>query len=216
MSIGWTDRGCSVKVKDLRGVIIIKKGDQLPYSEVDKIVDRFLVKEALQQKDKMNDFHLLTICWVTPEVYATITATNTGGQELIPRLAHFYGVLHEQCDMEKYCLNMFESTEFISTLTNPNSILRNNDLNKMYSLVIPPASGEIYQHFKGGLYKVICIATVEANVSEQVVIYKNINDQRIFSRPLGSFLSDVDGEKYPEHKGKKRMTKVDQVEPALL
>lgn len=59
-----------------------------------------------------------------------------------------------------------------------------------------PKSGEIYKHFKGKLYEVIAIGT-HAESHEDFVIYKSINDDKIWIRPLEMFISKVDKEKYP-------------------
>lgn len=60
------------------------------------------------------------------------------------------------------------------------------------SLVNPPKPGEIYLHIKrGGLYRVVCIALVEATL-EQVVVYASMPSSPEetpvhWIRPLGEF-----------------------------
>lgn len=52
-----------------------------------------------------------------------------------------------------------------------------------------------YRHFKGGLYKVICIA-IHTETNETLVVYKNIKSGVIYTRNMQMFLSKVDKEKY--------------------
>ena len=51
-----------------------------------------------------------------------------------------------------------------------------------------PNPGEFWQHFKGGIYRIVTIATVEAT-GDRVVIYTK--DTRTWSRPLSEFLGNV-------------------------
>lgn len=51
-----------------------------------------------------------------------------------------------------------------------------------------PLSSEIYRHVKtGGLYRVLCIASVEATL-ELVVVYQSEQDGRCWTRPLDEFM----------------------------
>lgn len=59
--------------------------------------------------------------------------------------------------------------------------------------------GGIYRHFKGHLYKVLCIAKDSEDLSLKVV-YQNIDNNDIWVRPLDEFKSKVDKNKYPEVK----------------
>lgn len=60
--------------------------------------------------------------------------------------------------------------------------------------------GGIYKHFKGHIYKVLCVGKDADNLSEKV-IYQNIEDEKnIWIRDKEEFLSLVDKEKYPEIK----------------
>jgi len=54
-----------------------------------------------------------------------------------------------------------------------------------------PLPGEIYEHYKGGTYKIICLS-VHTETQEKLVIYKSINFGSIFARPLEQFLEDVE------------------------
>jgi hypothetical protein len=53
-----------------------------------------------------------------------------------------------------------------------------------------PLPGENYRHVKtGGLYRILCIASVESTL-ERVVVYQSEQDGRCWTRPLDEF---VDG-----------------------
>ncbi|MCM1370596.1 MAG: DUF1653 domain-containing protein [Clostridium sp.] len=57
--------------------------------------------------------------------------------------------------------------------------------------------GEIYRHFKGGICKIISIAT-HSETEELLVIYEH--NGKIWARPYDLFVSKVDKEKYPDEK----------------
>lgn len=58
-------------------------------------------------------------------------------------------------------------------------------------------AGKLYRHFKGNIYKVICVA-MHTETSEDMVIYQDTNNNhKIYARPIDMFLSEVDKEKYP-------------------
>ncbi len=66
-----------------------------------------------------------------------------------------------------------------------------------------------YRHFKGNVYKIICIAKDSEDL-EEVVVYQDItNAEKIWTRKLTEFLSEVDHEKYPDVKQKYRCEEVD-------
>lgn len=72
--------------------------------------------------------------------------------------------------------------------------------------------GNVYRHFKGGLYRVHGVA-VHSETAELLVIYSNQDDQRdepprLWARPLAMFLSPVDKTKYPRARQKRRFEKV--------
>lgn len=58
--------------------------------------------------------------------------------------------------------------------------------------------GTKLQHYKGGKYKVLGFAT-HSETLESLVIYQNIENHRIWARPINMFSEEVykDGEKVP-------------------
>lgn len=53
---------------------------------------------------------------------------------------------------------------------------------------ITPLPGEIYRHIKtGGLYRILCNASVESTL-EPVVVYQSKQDGRCWTRPLEEFM----------------------------
>lgn len=58
-------------------------------------------------------------------------------------------------------------------------------------------AGEIYKHFKGHIYEIVCVALNASNLNKQV-IYKDVTDEnKIWVRDYEEFISPVDKEKYP-------------------
>jgi hypothetical protein len=73
-----------------------------------------------------------------------------------------------------------------------------------------PVEGEIYRHFKGNLYKIVCIGLSCNDISKNIVAYQAMyGDHKIFMRPLDEFMSDVDHDKYPLCNIIYRFTKID-------
>lgn len=60
--------------------------------------------------------------------------------------------------------------------------------------VVKPNS--VYKHFKGNIVKVILIAK-DTETLEDLVVYKHIDKDEYWVRPLSMFLSKVDKNKYP-------------------
>lgn len=57
--------------------------------------------------------------------------------------------------------------------------------------------GRVYRHFKGDYYIVENIA-LDCETCEEVVVYRQLyGDGKLWVRPLKSFISLVDKEKYP-------------------
>ena len=70
-----------------------------------------------------------------------------------------------------------------------------------------PKPFEVYEHFKGNRYQILCIAKNAEDLREQVVYQGLYGDYPIFVRDLDEFMSEVDEKKYPEHAGKLRFSK---------
>ena len=56
--------------------------------------------------------------------------------------------------------------------------------------------GGIYKHFKGNTYQVL-FECLDSETLDTLVIYKDINSDKIWARKKDMFLSKVDKEKYP-------------------
>lgn len=64
--------------------------------------------------------------------------------------------------------------------------------------MIRPKENEIYRHFKGNLYQIVCLAEDSETGSEQVIYRALYAPYKIYSRELSMFMSEVDRKKYPD------------------
>lgn len=58
---------------------------------------------------------------------------------------------------------------------------------------------QIYKHFKGNYYTILELG-VHTETGEEMVIYKDLYDDKVWVRPLNMFLEKVDKVKYPNVK----------------
>lgn len=54
--------------------------------------------------------------------------------------------------------------------------------------IVPNA---IYQHYKGGKYKVLMVAQHTENPNEELVIYESLETGKIWARPIQIFCSGI-------------------------
>lgn len=68
--------------------------------------------------------------------------------------------------------------------------------------------GKKYKHFKGSIIEVIAIAK-HSETLDLLVIYKHVDTNEVWARPIDMFNSLVDKEKYPDIKQKYRFEEYD-------
>lgn len=75
--------------------------------------------------------------------------------------------------------------------------------------MLTPKPYEIYKHFKGNCYQIICMAQ-DSEDGEQVVVYQGLYaPYKIYSRKLTMFMEEVDKNKYPDANQKYRFELLD-------
>lgn len=58
--------------------------------------------------------------------------------------------------------------------------------------ITEPRPGEIYQHYKGDLYEVICVGRLSEKRDEIMVVYKSLSRGCIWIRPFGMWGEWID------------------------
>jgi hypothetical protein len=58
-----------------------------------------------------------------------------------------------------------------------------------------PVAGELWEHYKGGLYQIVAIGRDEPTL-ESVVIYQSIKDGSVWVRSMTAFKGSVDENGY--------------------
>ncbi len=66
-----------------------------------------------------------------------------------------------------------------------------------------------FRHFKGNIYKIVCLGKEADNLDYYVVYQGQYEDKPIWIRKATDFFSEVDKEKHPEVKEKYRFSKID-------
>lgn len=130
-------------------------------------------------------------------------------------------VLHSQCNAALPASTIATHSTMIA-ITAGSMVVKNMNKQKEESMERPePKKGEIYKHFKGDYYQIICIGH-HSETQEKMVVYGKVSKAGMVVakavvminepciRPLSMFMSEVDHTKYPDIKQKYRFKKVSQ------
>jgi hypothetical protein len=64
---------------------------------------------------------------------------------------------------------------------------------RRYGPTMKVEPNQLWRHFKGNLYKIVCVAQ-HTETSNYLVVYHNVdNPRKIYARPLRMFLNKVEG-----------------------
>ena len=58
-----------------------------------------------------------------------------------------------------------------------------------------PKKGDIYKHFKGNIYEIVTIAK-HSETMEEMVVYQEVDGEKVYARPLDMFIGKVDENTY--------------------
>ena len=64
-------------------------------------------------------------------------------------------------------------------------------------------AGKIYRHYKGNLYKIICIAN-HSETLEKMIVYSSLDGDKIWVRPYSMWNNEID------NKGTLRFTLIEE------
>lgn len=74
-----------------------------------------------------------------------------------------------------------------------------------------PKAGEKYRHFKGNIYQIVAIAK-HTETEEELVVYRSLENEQVYARPLHMFTEKLDKDKYPQAEAEYRFEKYDDNE----
>lgn len=79
-----------------------------------------------------------------------------------------------------------------------------------------PEEYEIYRHFKGTLYQIVTMALYSETGGEMVVYRSLYEPSKVYAEPLPMFMSEVDGEEYPNEVQRYRFERLTQTDVDML
>ncbi len=71
-----------------------------------------------------------------------------------------------------------------------------------------PLAGDFYRHFKGGVYQVLTLASLESDGTALVIYQALYGKCAVYARPLTEFVSMIDKKKYPGVEATYRFEKI--------